>query len=123
MSKPRTATALLDSRGAFKAHPERKRSDPVVNTPFPDTAPAELTPLQVKWWHKLVKQVPSAVLTGADQASMQLLAILWAEFMHDTEVFPSAKLGQMRGLMGEFGMTPAARAKLATNAEDDDGDF
>ena len=123
MGRARTATALLEARGAFKNHPERKRQDPEVKSDFPGIAPANLTPLQLRAWGYIVNQIPASVLTGADQASVQLLCVLWAEFQQDTASFPSAKIGQMRGLMGEFGMSPAARAKLATRPEDDDGDF
>ena len=123
MPQPRTATALLEARGAFKNHPNRKREDPKVSTPFVAVAPAELDPLEVKWWHKLVKMVPDGVLTGADQATVILAATLMAEFMSDRRGFPSAKIAQMRAVFGELGLSPSARAKLATKPEADDGDF
>jgi len=122
MPKPRTATAILDARGSFEKNPDRKRVDPVVDDPFPETAPAELTPLQVKYWHLVRKQVPGAVLTAADQLAVKALACLAAEHHLDPDAFPAAKLGHMRGLMGSFGMTPADRAKLASAPSDDGND-
>ena len=123
MGRPRTATAILDARGAFQKHPERKRVDAVVTSTLPRQAPAELTKQEVKWWHKLKKQIPPSVLTGADQASFHLLVVIWAEFIEDVNDFPTSKIAQLRGLMGDFGMTPSARAKLAIKPGGDDGAF
>ena len=123
MPQPRTATALLEARGAFAKNPDRARVDPVVTSPFPDVAPAELEPLEVKWWHKLVKQVPGGVLTGADQAMMMICACLMAEYMADRQGFPAAKLARLTSELGKFGLSPSDRAKLATKPEGDDGEF
>lgn len=123
MSRPRTATAILDARGAFKKHPERKRTDPKVSDPFPETAPETLTPLQVKWWHRVREMIPKGVLTGADQLTVRVCACLAAEYERSPDDMPTARIAQMRGFMGELGLSPSARAKLATKPEDDDGEF
>jgi len=123
MSRARTATALLDARGAFAKNPDRKRVDPEVKQPFPDVAPANLTPVQVKWWHRVVEMVPDAVLTGADPLVVRICACLAAEFAVDPDKMPTARIAQLRGVMGELGLSPSARAKLAVKPGDDDGDF
>ena len=123
MSRPRTATAILDARGAFSKNPNRKRTDPKVTNPFPSRAPSNMNPLQVKWWHRIRKMVPQGVLTGADQLSVHLAAVLWCEFMVDAANMPSGRIAQMRGVMGTLGLSPSDRAKLAATPEDDDGEF
>jgi len=123
MSKARTATAILEARGAFARNPQRKRKDPEVKGDFPDVAPANLTPIQVKAWWELVRQIPCGVLTSADQATVRLCAVLWAEFLVDAAGMQTARITQLRNVMGDLGLSPAARAKLATRPEDDDGDF
>ena len=123
MSRPRTATAILDARGAFKAHPERKREDPKVDSAFPDVAPSELDPLEVKWWHRIRKMVPAAVLTGADQALMIQAAALMAEYMSDRRGMATSRMAHMTKVLGLFGLSPSDRARLAATPEDDDGDF
>ena len=123
MSRPRTATAILEARGAFKSNPDRKREDPKCSSPFPDVAPENLTPLQVKWWHSIRRMVPDGILTGADQLTVHLAAVLWSEFMVDSAGMNTGRIGQMRSVMGSLGLSPADRAKLATKPEGDDGDF
>lgn len=123
MSRPRTATAILDAKGAFRKDPARRRKDPEVKDPFPGEAPADLEPLEVKWWHLLAKQVPAGVLTGADQAKMTIMAGLMAEYMADRKGMATARLSLLDKMMGQFGLSPSDRAKLATSAEDDSGDF
>lgn len=123
MGRPRTATSILEAKGAFRKDPQRKREDPEVTDPFPDIAPANLNPLQVKWWHRIVKMAPDAVLTGADQVIVRICAVLAAEFASDPAKMPTARIAQLRSVMGELGLSPAARAKLATAPRDDDGEF
>ena len=123
MSRARTATAILDARGAFQKNPDRNRQDPKVSKPFPMRAPSCLTPLQVKSWHWLVKQVPDGVLTGADQATLHLAACLWAEFQARPDEMPTARIAQMRGVMGTLGLSPSDRAKLAVKPEKDNDGF
>lgn len=123
MSRPRTASAILDARGAFAKNPDRKREDPEVKEPFPESAPSDLDPLEVKWWHRIRKMVPPAVLTGADQATLIIAASLMAEYMADRKGMATSRIALMGNVLGKFGLSPADRAKLATAPEDDDGEF
>ena len=123
MSRPRTATALLDARESFKRHPERKREDPIVSDPVPTVAPSHLDPLEVKCWHNLREATPDAVLTGADVETLTVAARLLAETHKDFAGMATARIGQLISIMGKFGMSPADRAKLAMPPKDDDGDF
>jgi len=123
MTKARTATAILDARGAFRKHPERKRKDPKVKSKFPRRAPSELTPVQVKCWHRIVKQAPDGILTGADQVTVHLAAVLWAEFVARPDEMPTARIAQLRGVIATLGMSPSDRAKLAVTPGKDDDDF
>ena len=123
MPQPRTATALLDARGAFKNHPNRKRVDPKVVDSFPEVAPSHLTPLQVKCWHELRKSAPVGVLTGADIEMVNVCACLLAESRSDFAGMATARIGQLVTILGRFGMSPSDRAKLATKPEGDDGEF
>ena len=123
MPQPRTATAILEARGAFAKNPDRKRVDPVVTDPFPTQAPGHLNPLQVKCWHLIRECIPASVLNGADALMVEVCACLYAEFRSDSEGMATARIGQMTKLFGQFGMSPADRAKLATKPEDDDGAF
>ena len=123
MARPRTATAILEARGAFVKDPKRNRADPVVSDPFPKVAPSHLDPLEVKCWHNLREATPDAVLTGADVETLTVAARLLAESYKDFGAMATARIGQLISIMGKFGMSPADRAKLATPPKDDDGEF
>ena len=49
--------------------------------------------------------------------------MLFDELHRSQGDMPTAKIAQLRGMMGELGLSPSARAKLATKPEDDDGAF
>ena len=123
MSRPRTATKILDARGAFKKHPERKRQDPKCSSPFPVKAPGHLSPIQVKWWHKIKRAVPDGVLAGADIFAVELAAVLWSEFVVDPAGMSNGRLSQMRAALGCLGLSPADRAKLAAEPTKESGAF
>lgn len=113
MARPRTPTNLLDARGAFKRHPERRRDgEPVVNDPI-GAPPAGLDPEELRWWKEIVARAPLGVLTAADYMPVLLAAKLMAEAMADFPGFNPAKLGRLQSLLGTFGMTPSDRAKLS----------
>ena len=123
MPKPRTASSILEARGAFAKDPKRARVDPVVSNPFPEVAPSHLNPLEVKCWHELRKCAPDGVLTGADVETVNVAACLLAESRADFAGMATARIGQLVTMLGKFGMSPADRAKLATKPVDDDGEF
>lgn len=113
MARPRTPTNLLDARGAFKRHPERRREgEPVVTDPL-GAPPDDLAPEELRWWNEIVARTPLGVLTAADYLSVLLAAKLMAEAMADFAAINPAKLGRLQSLLGTFGMTPSDRAKLS----------
>lgn len=123
MSKSRTATSILEARGAFAKHPDRKREDPKVTDPFPAEAPANLTPLQVKWWHRIAKMAPDGVLTGADQIIVRVCACLMAQYAVDPDGMPTARIARLTAEIGKLGLSPSDRAKLATKPEEGGDEF
>lgn len=52
------------------------------------------------------------MLTQADNVAVELAAMLLAEARELSVEFHPAKLAQLRGLLGSFGMTPADRSKV-----------
>ena len=84
MARPRTATNILEARGAFKANPARKRpSEPKVKEPFPTRPPARLAAEVRATWREIVKAVPAGVLTAADAIVVEMVAELLTEFRAD----------------------------------------
>ena len=113
MARPRTPTALLDARGAFKHDPQRKRDgEPVVKTPI-GAPPDDFSADERKHWRGLVDRAPMGVLTSADYYSVVMAAKLLAEFFGNYADFSHARMARLHSLLGQFGMTPSERAKLS----------
>lgn len=118
MARPRTATNILDARGAFRQNPQRARPDePKPKTPFRKSPPAHLEPAQRAVWKELVKQIPAGVLTGADAAVVEVVAVLFAQFRELGAFMPAAQLTRMCALMGRLGLDPSGRASLVVPTE------
>lgn len=124
MARPRTPTKVLDARGAFKRHPERKRGgEPEVRDPL-GAPPEDLSPAELRWWHEFAARAPVGVLTAADWPILLMASKLMAEFMFDSTAMNAGRLGRLQSLLGTFGMTPSDRAKLSIpKARDDDNPY
>lgn len=113
MVKPMTPTRVLEARGSFKAHPERRRGgEPVVTEPIGD-CPAHIVGGAAQAWHEITTGAPDRVLTSADRLSVEVAAVLLAAFRADPAEFPAARLVRLCALLGTFGMTPSDRAKMS----------
>lgn len=74
--------------------------------------PAGLSAPHKAAWLELVKSAPNGVLKHADSQLLELTAKLLCQMRDADEV--SANLAtQLRQCLGELGMTPSARARLA----------
>ena len=116
MARPRTPTNVLDARGAFKKHPERKRKDAETSGPL-SAAPAHLAAGAMQAWQEIERSAPRDVLTDSDRLALELAANLLAQFRENPVEFPAAKLVRLEALLGKFGMTPADRAKVGGKKE------
>lgn len=122
MPRPRTPTALKVVRGN-----PGKRPLP-VGEPQPVRGPL-LRPEHVRGraaaeWERVVPELSRlGVATAVDAAVLEAYCLQYALVMN---AFESAKpptpaaIGQLRALMGELGLTPAARARIAVKAADGD---
>lgn len=112
MARPRTPTKVLDARGAFKKDPQRKREgEPEVKEPV-GSVPKYFDDMQKAAWKQITTQAPMGVLTEADTMAVEMASILLAEMRTDWDSFTVGKIGRLQALLGQFGMTPADRARL-----------
>ena len=116
MARPRTPTNVLDARGAFRKHPERKRTDAQTVGPL-GRPPSHVKGEVLKAWKEIAKSAPLEVLTASDKLALELAANLLAQFRLNPIEFPAAKLVRLEALLGKFGMTPADRAKVGGKKE------
>lgn len=116
MARPRTPTNVLDARGSFKKHPERKRQDAEASGPL-TAAPNHINGAVLHAWNEIVESAPLDVLTNSDRISLEIAANLLAQFRDNPIEFTAAKLVRLEALLGKFGMTPADRAKVGGKKE------
>lgn len=81
MARPRTPTAVLEMRGAFKHNPQRKREAPEADgdvQPIGDPPASFLKPSSsgnrlVELWKEFKAEAPPGVLTIADRKQLESL--------------------------------------------------
>ncbi len=113
MSRPRTPTAILEAKGSFKTHANRRRGgEPVQKEPI-GNAPKDLTDVETVEWKQLVKDCCPGVLTAADRNTVKMVARLQCEYDRDLSDMQTSKLALLNKLYGQLGMTPSDRARLS----------
>jgi|SRR5581483_5128455 len=112
MPQPRVPTAILEARGAYDNHPERKknREHEPVPTAAVGNAPKHFTSEQKKIWREFVRIVPPGVLFNSDRWLLETLVILKTKEREGT-ITDTAR-SQMIGCLAKLGMTPADRSKV-----------
>ncbi|HMU15874.1 MAG TPA: hypothetical protein PKC95_00385 [Thauera aminoaromatica] len=117
MARPRTPAKILELRGAFKKHPERRREPIAPAGEFNPQPPAHLPQECTRAWHWLVEQMPPGVLSASDYASVEIMARLQTQIWVGQLQFVS----ELRQWFGQYGLTAAAREKIAAKAPADKG--
>ena len=108
MARPRTPTAVLELRGAFKRNPNRKRkNEPLVTTALPGPPPALPQSVKSAW---LEMQHRGFWLTSADRFLVEIAATLMARYRFDE--IKSGDVSQLIGLLGKIGFSPNERCKM-----------
>ena len=123
MARPRTATAILEARGAFKKDPKRARVDPKPAGNLRKTPPANLTADQKKAWAHIVRIAPAGVLMNSDEILLEMCACLLAEFQANPAEMPTARLLRLETQLGKIGLSPADRARIAVEPPPTPGAF
>ena len=112
MARPRTPTNVLELRGAFKRHPERKRPDEPKPTRAIGECPDRLDDGERAAWDEIVSTCCPGVLTNADRLAVEIAARLLAESWEAGREFDDVRRRQLSVLLGQFGMNPSDRTKL-----------
>ena len=110
MGRPRTPTAVLRLRGAFKKHPEREKEregEPEVTEPLGDP-PDCLNEAQVARWHEVSGWCPW--LTVADRLGVEIVARLWVDLRDGKAGAPELK--SLITCLSHLGMFATDRAKI-----------
>jgi hypothetical protein len=120
MGRPRTPTAVLELRGAFKRNPNRERArrhEPVVATPLPEP-PKYLTKAAKAAWLEMESWEYS--LTSPDQFLVAMAATFMARYRID-QLKKAGDVSTLIGLLGTLGFSPKQRGALNLPARPDAG--
>lgn len=115
MARPRTPSNVLELRGAYKRHPERREER--AGEPEPQgeigPAPAHLDEMARQCWEEVVSIAPIGVLGDCDRLHLEVVAELLAlKRTVGIEAIDPAKLNRLDAMLGKLGLNPADRSKV-----------
>jgi len=115
MARPRTATAVLDTRGSFLQHPARVRPfEPDTDKPLGEP-PERLTPEVQTVWQEVSAQLLPGVGKESDRTMFEVLCRLIYKMR--TGNIKIMELNSMVSLCARFAMTPSDRSKVAVGSQ------
>lgn len=115
MSGRRTPTAILDARGSFLNHPERRRpNEPTTTRPL-GGPPKHLDIDHAKIWRDLKRQLLPGVAMGSDRTAFECLVNLVYRLRKGTLSDHGYSL--LLQFAGRFALTPADRSKVAVESK------
>jgi hypothetical protein len=110
MARPRTPTAVLELRGAFKNHPSRlkeRKSEPLITTALP-APPRCLASATAAMWLEMKSR--GYWLTSADRFLVEIAARFMADYRADK--LKSGDISLLIGLLGKIGFSPNERGRM-----------
>lgn len=111
----RKPTALLELRNSFANNPARKRdNEPIVTEPL-GMPPDRLTEDQAMAWQEIANNCAPGVLMQADRHSLEMAAVLLAEFWANSVNMKGTHINLLERLLSKFGMTPSDRSKVTAS--------
>ena len=109
MSRQRVPAKILELRGAFKAHPERRRQDAEGAGAFDPQPPAHLPAAVVPAWQYIVARLPKVAVYESDAVTVEMAARLLAQCWLSPDV---GALRELRQWLSALGMSPQSRTKI-----------
>lgn len=117
MAKQRTPAKILELRGSFKKHPERKRTDPETNGDL-GPPPDRLTDMQKLAWWEIVENHYEGVLCKAHRHIVEYLSIKLAHMWETGEADKEVRI-----TIAALGMDPVNASKLVSPDKKKSGRF
>jgi len=120
MGRPKTPISKAILTGARDRNPQRYRGE-APKSDYPVGNPPDSMPRDVKMiWPEILEQCADGVMTAGERIMLELACYLIYEFRAMPGEFPSAKMTNLRGILGSFGLAPSNRHKLGVYTEVDD---
>ena len=121
MSRPRIPTNILEARGSFDSHADRKKARELEPKNINEVGepPEHLSELESEAFMEIVKLAIPGVLGEADRLAVEMAAVLLikcrGQYEIDGEIVPAmaAEQSQFFKYLSQFGMTPANRSAIS----------
>ena len=113
MARPRQPTKILEMRGSYKEHPERKadRANEPEGDELNTKPPRGFSHAQKTVWKEIIDMLPKGVMQQQDRMTIETLAKLMVKFRQKYSLNGS-EYGLLMKCLTELGMTPASRSKV-----------
>jgi hypothetical protein len=112
MSRSRTATNVLQLRGAFAKNPDRAREDTRTGRPL-GVAPIQEPITFEQAWDYISSCAPSGTLDERDRVYVEVAAALFVEFRLNPIAMHPQRLGRLEMMMSKLGMTPVDSSRVS----------
>lgn len=114
MGRPRKPTNVLEMTGAFSKNPSRCEDRSSEPGQFEELGciPERLTNKQKEAWKEITSNCPYGVLTKADRHSLEMTAVLLAEFWETGVEMKGTHLSLLNTLLAKMGMNPSDRSRV-----------
>lgn len=122
MANQRTPTKILEMRGSYKAHPERRPKNEPKGDKWSNKKPPKMTAAEKKIWDELVDMSPPGVLERGDRWSVEMLVRLFTRYREARGIISVGEGTQLIRLLTEFGMSPVSRSKVIVKDKGDKKD-
>ncbi len=114
MGRNRKPTAVLQLTGALERNPGRyhdRKTEPRLLDELGEP-PKRLTEQQKEAWNEISDNCPCGVLTKADRHSLEMAAVLLAEFWANGAQMQGTHLSLLNTLLAKMGMNPSDRSRV-----------
>jgi hypothetical protein len=104
---------VAEAKGLVKHNPQRYRNTPPKAAFALGNPPEHMLSEARAVWFELDTYAAAGVLTCADRLVLELASNMIAEYREHPAAYPATKIGQLVGLLGRLGMSPADRQRLS----------
>lgn len=125
MGRPRKPTNILNLTGAFDKNPARRKAR--ANEPKDlgelGDPPQRLNAEQLKAWNEIVENAAYGVLTKSDRHSLEITAVLLAEFWETGALMTGTHLNILNTSLGKMGLNPSDRSRVTVQQQKEENPF
>lgn len=112
MARHKTPSNILDLKGSYKTHPERKNDEEPEGLPLNSTPPEYFDAEHIKHWNDLISRVPAGVATDSDYYLLVIGAAILSEIEETQGHLPNERIAKFVTISAKLGLTPSDRAGL-----------